>query len=398
MKNPQNNLKICSHGKHIFGLNILDRRSLLRACSFIPTSPSESGQENNADQSDNTFLPTPIDNLTRIVSEILCAESALQRLRHVQSLDVLDVEGISKVFDLFCDHHASETRSQSHTAEDELLLSPAGPLRVGELKCTASEASLESLQSQPRCPSESASVNGEQCLNIIARSLETPLFVEYDRGERREERPSDVTANCLMRKLSRELSDVDDASAHFGCDDECTCILHRLRKYQVNENTSDEDLADKRAACLCEINSLQSSECLYLLKLWLICLAASDASLVVTLEENNNHDFEQSSVSSGGHQHPAVTAPRGRTSADSDMTMHDHSISTNCVVTICNLQSDSQLGCVSVWCPLTESAKHFTYKVTFLDLGPKPAGKIVHKIRSEKELCRQANSINAKMD
>ena len=78
--NPQNNLRVCFSGKHIYGWNIASMDEFIKILSTLSSA---------------TVLVPPIDYL----ADVLVRENVLQRLESLQALDAFtDIEGCEAIF------------------------------------------------------------------------------------------------------------------------------------------------------------------------------------------------------------------------------------------------------------------------------------------------------------
>jgi hypothetical protein len=332
LQNPQNNLKICSNGSHIYGLNITEKTELTGKCSRLLSRST-----------------TPVETLKRVVAEILCAESALTRLSYVQSLDILDVEGAYRVYEVF----------------------------LRQVSCTDEYKSLSQKDLQL------------ETLAIVADGMVSDMSVNHtlNDGVKSCIDPS----VCLLNGLKRILRPPNNQGYVSG-DSMCRCLLHRLQKYQVYEVTSAHELELLKEKCVADIDSLAPEECLFLLKLYLISLAASDASVVLSLREASDVElkFMQETTNdwcTGISSTVSTDLEASCQLIDSNDSLGDHSIRVH--------QAGSNgMGYVSVRCTeAEESAAYFIFQLTFIDLGPKPAGKIIDKMKKEEKLCLEAESV-----
>ena len=80
LSNPQNNLRICLNGKHIYGWGIAHIDNFTEFLSTLPLS---------------NVLPSPVDYLAKVLVD----EDVLQRLESLQALDAfIDIEGCQAIF------------------------------------------------------------------------------------------------------------------------------------------------------------------------------------------------------------------------------------------------------------------------------------------------------------
>jgi len=360
LQNPQNNLKVCYHGKHIYGLHLCQVTQLTEGCAQLFSHISST-------------IKSPIDTLTLVISEILCVESALERLKYAQSLDILDVEGTHRVFEVFC-RHVMKMKS------DEFVDETPSPQDVEKF-----------------------------ALGIITDSMASGMYSthpplhedETGGGHGTRDDPSGCLLNSLQRQLHLrgETPEADGSTSHTLGERSidsgargCQCVLHRLQRYQVNEGTPLTELDSIRRKCAAEIDALNTVDCLFLLKQFLVSLAASDASVAITLSEVSVEEWN----------HSIARDTDGTSCSKSNTETHSNSevLNTgterdNADISISALQTKSPgEGYIQIKCLDTGATSYIFYKVTFLDLGPKPAGKIVDKMKKESILCAQAEDIH----
>ena len=336
---PQNYLKISINGNQIFGHDQLDVGILSEKCSdFFSRMPPF----HVISSSSHTF-PESIDNLLGIISKILSVESALERLQSAQCLDVLDIEGISLVLDVLQRHVQAKSDFNNPSTDFELNYDRN---------------------------------NIQESLSLVAQTLESvdesphpvDLCREYCgfsfRKEITESKPNNITSN---------MNNFDSISSGTeGRGDIMELLLRKLQLLQVNESTTEEELAMLRVRCTRMIETLSKFECLQLIKMWLIALAASDASLIITLRELNSAEAERATEKFPVH----LQCPSGGGL---------HFVST--------AQSESAAGLLSVTCLDSKKRTFFAYYINFVDLGPKPVGKVVGKRKKEQDMCNHAEYI-----
>jgi hypothetical protein len=121
------------------------------------------------------------------------------------------------------------------------------------------------------------------------------------------------------------------------------------------------------------INSLCAADCVCLLRLWLVALGAGDASVIISFRELRNIAREAAIA--------ALSSPRAGLTPDGDRK-----------AAVLQKQTRENTGIVEY--SAVEGAPNglFAYRIAAIDLGPKPAGKLLSKSAEENAICETAMS------
>ena len=123
------------------------------------------------------------------------------------------------------------------------------------------------------------------------------------------------------------------------------------------------------------MNSLPAADCICLLRLWLIALGASDVSVIISFRERDETVSAQESA--------IASLPSA-----SGTTLHDNGRRG----VVLEKQTNESPGIIKHSAVEGAPSVLFSYRVTAIDLGPKPAGKILNKCAEEKAICETAIS------
>eukprot|EP01034_Spumella_vulgaris_P022156 gene22156-28263_t len=165
---PQNNLRVCMDGHHVFGWDKdTTEGDLADVCGQFLLDDSTV---------DNSASLSPIVDL---MGSILCAENTLQRLEQMQSLDLLDVEGAALVFERLVvltdgDHAEAErllTKSLLTPIDGDLLHSitqyVTGSEQFDSSTCPPIIMSLTALRISSVVPSDVAEQHRSSALSLV---------------------------------------------------------------------------------------------------------------------------------------------------------------------------------------------------------------------------------------
>lgn len=306
---PQNNFLISLDGQRVFGFNELDEDRLdITIHSFFKQVYSESvapkGYSKNL--------------LYDIMASILSTECALVELQLLQASDLLDIEGMIEVFyrlvHLISISENFSEYSQSEKFALEKIASTCDPLPMEICRLIAQQRQmLNNLllsSSTKECTSQIYLHHLENLINI----LQQDSYLLY-------------SSHVLVRlyKLSLQIgSSISSLSSQ---------DMEEQRQYQ----------------CSSFLQSLNLDDCIFLLKLWLLSLAAADSSAILTIGGISSIKEEsqpQTHQYSGIYSRNEITDP---------------------------------FPCFSL-----------LYHLILVDLGPKPVDKILEKIRNNEKTNQDA--------
>jgi hypothetical protein len=305
VSSPQNNFIVFMDGTPVYGLKNTDGERFRQACrSFlIPSAAEESSPSGDDEQ--------PIDDVLRIIANMLCREDILQRLQFLQALDVVDIMGAHAILEQLASHLGNDLKQAVSLVDQCIFSREISPnlYKIIKPRLSFAEDLLHKYQSCVQVESES-SVN------------------------------SDLLAEAGGDMSSEDLRELEEK------------IVTDLFLLSVTSNTPIIERLRKKQEARMYISRLNKIECVLLLRLWLVALGASDASVMLSMLLLD-------------HTHP---------------TTHSSVEDT--------LQTDSSPG---VYCLRTGAATTAVmYSLAVTDVGPKPASKILSKAKAEQGLCDMA--------
>ena len=391
VRNPQNNLKVSRNGQHIYGLTRQDLTALDSLCVdgfgesglHVPlTSPSYTtvGKHPGA------------NSLVSLLTVILCGESVLERLQLLQALDVLDVDGMAYVFTQAC----ARVRTLRRCSRCISVVDMVSP-------CDACQEEVLGLVEQQLLTAPPVSGYKE-----LARRRVQVAGATHDNGkseslQTRRQAPSGTSPVSVALHSAMLANDPPIAeSTCVESSDECLLALRQLSDLSVSQDTTPEDRAKRKAAAAEVVRELSLRCCVRLLCVWLTALAASDASVVVTLAA-------VTTPAEGDVPHRSrsrVTSIRQPTK--SGLEDMERSFPFQCIansndgvenIRVIRRQTEQYSGIIAVGPVGGDSAcssgvsnvSFFAYEVSVIDVGPKSINKIKEKIRNESETCSRAN-------
>lgn len=222
--NPQNNLRVSLNGAHVYGWNLNSLDHLHTTLSI-----SEFGQNGGREPTPQLPGPAAVGRMLRVVSAVLCEETALQRLQAAQRLDLLDMEGAALAYTRLCRLYGVQ-----HTREQQ----------------QASSVVLSCLAEQMSKPIE-------------------PLILDTIHG---------INLNICSSKTFSLCDMADDGSLSD------VQLVHQLAMLRVDSSMSPEQRSRQRCAAQTLLDACSAEQCTLLLQLWMAALVAKDASVIVTLQ------------------------------------------------------------------------------------------------------------------
>jgi hypothetical protein len=440
MSNPQNNLSVSYNDRLIYGLKLTDIDTLKSTCSSLlgysdVTASAPSGG---------------IDAFSALISNILCSESILERLQYIQALDIFDVDGLECLFSHACSLHGRTNKCmcavQSPVSTHSLLRdlsrtydSACDSACDGE-DCSCCEGGEDGERSEYttiafddkedvlnrycwKCQEGVIEAIGDTLLDPLLPQSEVLKHVRERIAEARYER-NDVRrgAECVLKGVvgvcegrgangaSKESTELSCDSFSSLCDGErdgvndggvcggaggegwvdAWCMLYEL----VSDGGFNTDKA-RRQAARDIVHALNMMDTVRLLQVWLMALAASDASVVVCLSplQLQSEDID---LSCSENEEISERRSEGRSENGGGVSLQDS-------IEVIQRQTESSSGIIAIHrnlCTPTSShdrdrscrrAEFFAYEVSVIDVGPKSLNKIKEKIRTEAETYSHAS-------
>jgi hypothetical protein len=353
--NPQNNFLVSFDGRPIFGSNQANPMDLEASLNsfFLQTLGWEQrlGEQHPPQQRELWR-----DQLKDIISLILSTEDALVQLQCLQSVDLLDAEGMILVF-----HRMLHLLSR------------------GTLETDRSQLQKYALEIIAQAHSSSSATAGGEGTGASMFPIEICDFIASHRRDLNESlltpssSSSKETQNEIWIRHHQVFLSAVSQLDHPSSSQNHVLIRLYLLSLQVGVLCSSssplsasnltEVEAQRETFCSEFLSGLDLDDCELLLRLWLLSLAACDASAILTLggisplsqQEDENEDSEK----------------KRKREEDKRVMI---------------AQSDQCAGICSCTCWREEHKRDISvllsYHLFLVDLGPKPVDKILEKLRS----------------
>eukprot|EP01041_Mallomonas_annulata_P004076 gene4074-8106_t len=344
-ENPFNNLKICVDGIHIHGWDKEDLEAVNTAVRQLldnSTQPLFTPVLQHV-----SSITPPLHTLYDIISTILSEEDVLARLERLQALDVLDAEGCEVVFGRLTRLLGSETAAEEalHTA----LLVPIDKKYF---------ETLHTVRSPHKNAFESLVTNEDEEFPIPI-PIQTSKGIEYDESIDMEMFLEEILEHIVLKPIPAAA-----AAANTDTD------------YSDNGNNVHMSMLE----ALSWVESLSVSKCIYLLRMWLLALAASDASVILCLHRIITVPSPTTPLSSPSFP---STSQRSGIQTKSEGMYIGSCVEVDILQTIthsgvCSIQTHSELDLDNENIN-NSNAIRCAYTLSVLDIGPKPVGKIFQK-------------------
>lgn len=326
LKNPQNNLKVCVDGVHVYGwdkdTNLAQLSVICHSCLFDSNSNNDDirGDGIHNTVNDSVNASASLDVITDAITAILCNENTLERLQRMQSLDIIDVEGAAAIF------RRLETLIGSHDDAVSVL----------------SAALLEPV------------VGIEYIADCIA-------FVVYAKGN------GDIP--------HEHIADVDLSN--------CPSVIMQMFQLSVSDSMTTSELQSRYDAAHVVVQSMTVDDCVLLLKLWMLALVAKDASVIIALRPV---DIVADSIPTDVNRVSGVNdvdSTRSATSSSSGCVCVLQSSTHAGIVTCQHITS-----IVTAAHTNDDNKRHsFAYNLSLIDLGLKSVDKVWLKDEEEDDIC-----------
>ena len=321
---PAINLKICFNGTKIYG----DESNDFIGLQNILDQYLSLNHSNHTLHNQNS-----IDFITDIISRIFCEEDILQRLELMEALGPfgIDIEGSKFVYDHLVRLVGSE--------EDVI-------------------AKLRQYVTMP--------INIAYCRHLYDKRVDSSLEDEFFALNNNH-------SSILESKYS-------ECSSILSAEDE-ELLLSVLTTLHVSDDASVEDRAIFRIRAQEWAQTLTDNQCIYLLRMWLLSLAASDASIIMCMQ--------------------CVTD--SQEISDSEIVTDNSLKIKNCInpvtdlfslskTNLCLKQSDHRAGEFHFHSD-QDTVSKIIYTISVIDIGPKPPTKIMERFVQDGVRIQQAITV-----
>lgn len=286
--------------------------------------------DSSTDSEIHVDLPWMIHSI-QALADVIEQEPLFQQIKTLQALDVIDVDGCEVIF-----------RHLVHLVGSEAV-------------------AIDLIDTHVTHPMSSLSI---QYLSEIAK---------FHEDENRFEREQSSVFSCHVDSesvCSRNSSFIELSLASVSEDSRLTVLLHEVLRFGMEKHcpdrilhglsSTDSDIGDTGSPLRDDfderlsawIDALSIADCVLLLSAWLVALTASDMSVMITFKQTSNADIFSSNEHCDGGSLPGPLKLKP-------------------------LKMRSQ----------TE------YSIGLIDFYPKPASKIVSKIRLEDDICCNATKM-----
>lgn len=403
---PQNNLKVLSNSRHIFGWDIKSTDSnsdvygnlIDKLIEFLPESESISeisagmGYEKNA---------SPVLNaVTDSIVAVLEAEGdLLQNILELQALDILDVEGVKAIYSRLCrlnDQTIGSDRSTSSTPADS----------------SSHQSCIDTLLEQYHATEPLSNALRSVMQHIAQYRLQRDIRAVPD-----EETVDFVNSLGQSNSMSVgaswqeyiALNRLDDSS--FGISESSTVtdqkqvrLLLTCMDLSASSKASEEDLTLQRRRADEWVESLDQDDCLFLLRCWLVALSAKDISIMLTIQKQGQEvvtsefvtdvDPMKESAYRANIEPTAAwkVAKLQSESRDPGVLIYrkSHRFGSDTVESVTKkMKVDTSIDRND---RMTSDMIYYAYNISAIDVGPKPISKITAKIKEEWKLCMDAST------
>ena len=399
--NPQNNLRMCLNGRHLYGwdkANVEGLQKALLASDFnsaltgTRVATATAGGEEGEGGSGTAILSGLLDTL----AAVLCGEEVLRRMKDMQLLDLLDMEGAARAYWRLVQCFNNENENDDDESDDDDDKKGQSDLQEQQQSNYGDAAGLsdafeeeeedEKIQgkggggsgSSGTSPGVGASERAARryLVDRLLRPLDNSLLMSLVKeAEEKASEPSTFnppTTTWCSDDQGGGKEEEEKGAPVVAVSQADVRLVSALAALRVHESMARQELDSRRAAAEKLLAQATPQQCALLLQMWMVALVARDASVITTLKRAEG--------ASALHAH-------------SKAQVISDSKDFRCNV-IC--QDETHCGVVQLCVPTTAAAAGaepnsasvtFVYSVGVIDIGLKALEKVWKKDVEDAEIC-----------
>lgn len=334
------NIKLSLDGNHIYGWDTRGNEDIYILVNSILKS---FGISHSSHSLSEVLRINILDLFTKQISYILEKEIVCMDIQLMQGLDLLDIEGISHVYNRLIDIHLQDENKANLTITK----------------------SLETFVILPQL---------KQLASVLIKHRSPKTEINKNTKERNNNKIKNYNENSILKELN---------SNHFYLIQFLKEFYPKLFElleiidFQAGSVENNREHEIHAVLALKWVSSLEESDCLFFIHLWLAALAASDMSVIVALHCVPQSTFENVLMFENCLLilSPALWRWEAR-------VLREQSASNAGVMELVAISMDDDT--------VRGGALQFVYSVNITDIGPKKIDKIKIKNKQEDLICEIA--------